>query len=174
MYRILALSLKSVTMLALTTAAVAQVGSTHKVVQPPLSAVERQYVINDSGILDTERRIIFSRCLLGQSLRNGVCAGNAEMVSASEAFDPRTEARLKPWRVPTAAELNPLLHYYITRNDFPISQGTHLLTSTPAATGLRVVEFASLREFQSNKSHSMQTNSDAVPQTYLVLVRAAP
>lgn len=150
------------------------IGTAQAPEQPPLSALQREYVINDDGILDAELRIIFSRCLLGQSLRKGICMGKAEKVSTSEAFDPRTEARLKPWRVPTAAELNPLLRYYITRNDFPIPQGTHLLTSTPATVGHRVIGFASFREVQSNKLGSMQVSSDLVPQSYLLLVRSAP
>jgi hypothetical protein len=140
---------------------------------PSTASIEREYVIRDIGIVDTQRKLIFSRCLYGQTYKSNRCAGTAEKVSASEALDARSEARLHPWRLPTADELNALLKYYLPRDDFTVPHGTPLLTSTPAARGYRVVQFASFRVHSSGALLSMQSDSETVPQPYILLVRSA-
>jgi hypothetical protein len=174
MRRISALCICSMALLAGVPTAISQTRSAQhssKAELPSTAAVERHYVIRETSIVDRQRRLIFSRCLYGQSFKAGRCSGNAEKISASEALDAKAEARLQPWRLPTASELNALLDYFLPRDDFQVPHGTPLLTSTPAMRGHRVVQFASFRDLSSGTLRSMQSDSETVPQSYILLVR---
>lgn len=138
--------------------------------QPAPGTIPKEYVITPQGIESTNTRLIFARCLYGQVFQSNACVGEAQLVTAAEAVDKKSEQALKPWRLPTSEELNPLLKYYIGRTDSPVPR-TNLLTSSVNVDGsLSVIRFDSFIA-DSGQRFSMQSSAKKVQQTYLLLVR---
>lgn len=141
---------------------------------PDRELIEPDFLIRADGILDTRNNLLFSKCPYGMISSATGCSGEAILVTVAEAFNERTTIKLKPWRVPTGEELNSLFKYFLPKSNSPFPKGAKFLTASAAkGSAYLVIHYGSFTAIQSGRSSSDQTDSNSVPQSQLLLVRAA-
>jgi hypothetical protein len=107
----------------------------------PLSTPTAAYtVLSDGTVLAPGTKLMWMRCLLGQTLSNGVCAGAPSQYRWDDALTAAkalTFAGHNDWRVPNVKELVSILEDRCTAPPlnadlFPIVDGIVLWSATPS------------------------------------------
>ena len=108
----------------------------------PLSTPTSSFSVSADGtVLAPKTKLMWMRCLVGQTLSNGVCAGTASMFTWADALNTaktQTFAGHNDWRLPNVKEFLSILEDRcftpsLNADLFPISELFSVWSSTPSA-----------------------------------------
>ena len=108
----------------------------------PLSTPTSSFTVSGDGtVLAPQTKLMWMRCLLGQTLTGGLCTGTAATFTWSDALNAaktQTFAGYNDWRLPNVKELLSILEDRcwtpaLNADLFPIPQLFAAWSSTPAA-----------------------------------------
>jgi Protein of unknown function (DUF1566) len=111
---------------------------------PPSTPTSSFSVLGDSTVLAPRTKLMWMRCLVGQTLSGGVCTGTPSSFTWADALNVakgQTVAGHNDWRLPNVKELFSILEdrcYTPALNAdlFPISELFTAWSSTPSAVNL--------------------------------------
>ena len=145
---------------------------------PPSTPTSSFSVLGDGTVLAPTTKLMWMRCLVGQTLSGGVCTGTASLFTWADALNAakaETFAGHNDWRLPNVKELLSILEdrcYTPSLNAdlFPISELFTAWSSTPSAVNL-ANEFIEAWAVDGN---GFVTRESPVTPLSILLVRDAP
>jgi hypothetical protein len=146
----------------------------------PISTPTSSFSVSADGtVLAPRRKLMWMRCLVGQTLTNGVCTGTASLFTWADALNAakaQTFAGHNDWRVPNVKELLSIVEDRcsapgLNADLFPIS-GFLVWSSTPKAQAAILADEL-VEAWQVNDSGLVSRNYPNQPLSIL-LVRDMP